>query len=98
MQFHRALGRPPLPKWPKFPGASGPHRGLTAEQWASTGSPVPWEVVVLCTSSEDPARSYEALSTTIDTHGALDLLDIAEVKESWSHAARRNASERSDGH
>jgi hypothetical protein len=36
---------------------------------------------------------YQALHTTIDTHGALDLLDLREIQESWKHAARMNTLE-----
>ena len=92
-QFFRALGRKPLPEWPRFQGAGGAQQGLSQGQWESTDSPVPWEVVVLCTSSEDPVGTLYALSTTLDTHDALDLLDIQKVKDSWVDAARANASE-----
>jgi hypothetical protein len=97
MQFSRALGRKPLRKWPKFAGASGPQKGLNAKDWAATGNPTPWEVVILCTNSDDPVGVYEKLSSTVDTHGALDLLDIMEVKDSWSHAAHLNNAMRRDG-
>ena len=90
VQFHRALGRRPLPKWPKFAGASGPHQGLTFDQWAKTGNPLPWEVVVLCADSDNPAVTLRELQTTTDVHGCFDLIDIAEVKHSWGHAAQLN--------
>ena len=45
---------------------------------------------MLCSESENPAVTYRELSTTIDTAGAYDLLDIAQVKSSWLHAARLN--------
>lgn len=98
VQFHRALGRRPLPKWLPFAGASGPQKGITADQWAKSGVDIPWEVVVLCTSSDDPVGAYAKLSTEIDTHGALDLLDIQEVKRSWMHAELLNNEVRRDGH
>ena len=37
--------------------------------------------------------TYQALHTTLDTQDAHNLLDIQEVKDSWTHAAQWNASE-----
>lgn len=75
-------------------GASGPHKGITREQLVAADFHIPWEVVIACISGEaDPTATYLALTTTIDTHGCLDLLDLAEIRDSWTHAARRNAAE-----
>lgn len=92
MQFRRALNRPPLPKWPRFPGASGPHKGLDAKALESVGFPIPWQVVCLCSSVEAPFEAFVACRTTMDTHDLLDLLDIIEVKNSWAHAAQLNVT------
>jgi len=54
---------------------------------------VPWEIVTLVSSSDDGAGMYTALHTTLDTHDALNLLDIQEVANSWKHAALWNSSE-----
>lgn len=77
----------------RFPGASGPHRGLDNDALKDSDLGLPWEVVVLCISAEEPASTYRELHTTIDSHGALDLIDIDEVKQSWAHATMLNSAD-----
>lgn len=93
LQFSRALNRAPLQKWARFPGASGPHKGLGEEAWVKAGRRMPWEVVALAASSDDPCSAYVAASTILDVDDVLELLDvITEVQDSWKHAALWNQS------
>ena len=90
VQFHRALGRPPLPKWQRFQGAGGARQGLTRKRLQDANFHIPWEVVLVCIAGD---ADLEALQTTVDTHGCLDRIDLAEIRDSWTHAARLNATE-----
>lgn len=75
-----------------FPGTSGPHQGLPAAYVTETTG-IPWVVVVLCSSSDNSAATYAALASDIDTNGAMELLDIQDVRTSWAEASKWNASE-----
>lgn len=66
------------------PGASGPHKGMTPAN-------LPWEIYVACAREGSiDAATYQALHTTIDLDGLLDLLELVEVHSSWQHAMRLN--------
>lgn len=51
-----------------------------------------YDVFLACCSKEGiDAQTYVLLSTTIDTNGLYDLLEMRNVQDSWSAAAQWNA-------
>lgn len=67
--------------------ASGVHQGIETAN-------VPWEIFAACCSGEAiDVQTYVALHTTIDLAGLLDILEMAEVHQSWAYAAMMNARE-----
>lgn len=46
---------------------------------------------MLCSNGQSiDAQTYQALQTTIDMDGLMDLLELHEVHESWKHAELLN--------
>jgi hypothetical protein len=53
------------------------------------------QIAAACTDrSGINVTTYQALHTTIDLDGLLDLLELRSVRDSWQHAARLDADDR----
>lgn len=83
-KFYAALGRRPLKQEGRAPGA-GASKGIEPAN-------IPWEVFVACTTGDGiDTAAYQALCTTIDYDGLLDLMEMRIVHSSWVDAHRRDA-------
>lgn len=83
--FRRTLIRRPLKKWKPYKRAGGPHEGIYPEN-------LRWEIYVVCSNGHGiDAHTYHMLDTCIDLDGLMDLLELAEVHQSWKSAEAKNA-------
>jgi len=78
--FRRPLTRAAVPEYRRHTRAGGSHQGIESPN-------VHPLLAAACTEKNGiNVTTYQALHTTIDYDGLLDLLELRAVRESWQHA------------